>query len=89
MALGAPRTHVLALMLTMGARLVVVGLAVGAALSLGVTRLLRSQLFGVSPTDPIAYASVAGLIGVVAMAACYLPARRAASVDPMVALRNE
>ena len=58
MALGAPRRHVLGLMLTMGGRLVLVGLAVGVAASLASTRLLRSQLFGVGPADPLAYAVV-------------------------------
>ena len=89
MALGAPRRHVLALMLTMGGRLVVVGLAIGVAASLGSTRLLRSQLFGVQATDPLAYGAVAMMLGLVALAACYIPARRAARVDPMVALRQE
>jgi len=89
MALGAPRRHVLGLMLTMGGRLVAVGLAIGVAASLASTRLLRSQLFGVQPADPIAYAAVAVLLGVVALVACYIPARRAAGVDPMVALRQE
>jgi putative ABC transport system permease protein len=89
MALGAPRRHVLALMLIMGGRLVLIGLAIGVAASLAVTRLLRSQLFGVQPADPAAYAAVALLLGVVAFVACYVPARRAAGVDPMVALRQE
>jgi predicted permease len=89
MALGAPRHHVLGLMLTMGGRLVVTGLVIGVAASLASTRLLRSQLFGVEPADPIAYAAVALLLGVVGIVACYIPARRAAAVDPMVALRQE
>jgi putative ABC transport system permease protein len=89
MALGAPRRHVLGLMLTMGGRLVLVGLVIGVAASLASTRLLRSQLFGVQPADPLAYAVVAAVLGLVALAACYLPARRAAGVDPMVALRQE
>jgi putative ABC transport system permease protein len=89
MALGAPRHHVLGLMLTMGGRLVVIGLAIGVAASLVSTRLLRSQLFGVQPIDPLAYAAVALLLGLVAIVACYIPARRAAAVDPMVALRQE
>ena len=89
MALGAPRRHVLGLMLAMGGRLVVVGLVIGVAASFASTRLLRSQLFGVQPADPIAYASVAVVLGLVALAACYIPARRAASVDPLVALRLE
>jgi len=89
MALGAPRRHVLGLMLMMGARLVLVGLVIGIAVSLGATRLLRSQLFGVQPADPLSYAAVAMLLGLVALAACYIPARRAAGVDPLIALRSE
>ncbi|HXW04679.1 MAG TPA: ABC transporter permease [Vicinamibacterales bacterium] len=89
LALGASRGHVLALLLSMGGRLVVSGLALGVAASLASTRLLRSQLFGVHPADPLAYAAVALLLGVVAFVACYIPARRAAAVDPVVALRQE
>jgi len=89
MALGAPRRHVLGLMLKMGGRLVLTGLLIGAAVSLAATRLLRSQLFGVQPADPLSYAAVALLLSLVALAACYVPARRAAGVDPMIALRQE
>ena len=89
MALGAPRRHVLGLMLAMGGRLVLVGLVVGIAASVAATRLLRSQLFGVQPTDPLAYAVVVLMLGLVTLVACYIPARRAASVDPIVALRQE
>jgi putative ABC transport system permease protein len=89
MALGAPRRHVLGLMLLMGGRLVFVGLAIGVAASLASTRLLRSLLFGVQPADPLAYAAVTALLALVALVACYIPARRAAAVDPMVALRME
>lgn len=89
MALGAPRRHVLGLLLGMGGRLVLLGLAVGIPASLGATRLLRSQLFGVTPGDPLAYVAVTGVLGFVAFIACYVPARRAASVDPLVALREE
>jgi putative ABC transport system permease protein len=89
MALGAPRSHVLGLMLTMGGRLVTIGLVIGIAISLLATRLLQSQLFGVTPNDPLAYAVVTVVLSIVALAACYLPARRAAAVDPLVALRQE
>jgi putative ABC transport system permease protein len=89
MALGAPRAHVLGLMLMMGGRLVVIGLAIGVAVSLASTRLLRSQLFGVQPADTISYVAVAALLACVAFVACYIPARRAADVDPLVALRQE
>ncbi|MGH9411902.1 MAG: ABC transporter permease [Vicinamibacterales bacterium] len=88
-ALGAPRSHVLGLLLAMGARLVLVGLAVGIPASLAATTLLRSQLYGVQPADPVAYAGVAIVLSVVALIACYIPARRAANVDPMVALRQD
>jgi putative ABC transport system permease protein len=89
MALGAPRRHVLGLMLIMGGRLVLIGLVTGVAASIGSTRLLRSQLFGVEAGDPLAYAAVVVLLAVVTLIACYVPARRAAGVDPMVALRQE
>jgi putative ABC transport system permease protein len=89
MALGASRGSVLRLTLATGGRLVLAGLAVGIPASLVATRLLRSQLFGVQASDPAAYAVVAIVLAIVAMAACYVPARRAASVDPMLALRQE
>jgi putative ABC transport system permease protein len=89
MALGAPRSHLLGLMLMMGGRLIVAGLVIGVPASLASTRLLRSQLFGVEPGDPLSYAAVAVVLGIVTMVACYLPARRAARVDPIVALRQE
>jgi predicted permease len=88
-ALGAPRRHVVGLLLGMGGRLVLIGLAVGVPASLAATRLLRSQLFGVQSGDPLAYAAVAVVLGLVAFMACYIPARRAASVDPMVALHQD
>jgi ABC-type lipoprotein release transport system permease subunit len=62
---------------------------VGASGALGVTRLMRSLLYGVSATDPIVFSVVAGMLVVVALAACWVPARRAALVDPNVALRND
>jgi putative ABC transport system permease protein len=89
MALGAPRRHVLGLMLTMGGRLVLIGLGTGIAISLASTRLLRSQLHGVEPADPVSYAAVALLLALVALVACYIPARRAACVEPVTALRAE
>ena len=89
LALGAPRAHVLGLMLKMGGRLVLVGLGVGLAASLAATRVLRSQLFGVGPADPLAYAAVVMVLGLVTLIACYVPARRAAGVDPIVALRQD
>jgi putative ABC transport system permease protein len=89
MALGARRADILNLMLTMGGRLVLVGVAVGVPASLLTSRLLQNLLFGVKPIDAPAYVAVALLLGVVALIASYLPARRAAGVDPMVALRHE
>jgi putative ABC transport system permease protein len=89
MALGAPRRHVLNLLLTMGGRLVIVGLIVGVIASIASTRLLRSQLFAVHPVDPVAYVSVIVVVAIAAFVACYIPARRAAAVDPIVALRQE
>jgi putative ABC transport system permease protein len=89
MALGAPRAHVVGLLLSMGGRLVLIGLVVGVLGSIAANRLLQSQLFGVGSTDPLAYAGVTLILAVVTLAACYLPARRAAAVDPIVALRQE
>jgi putative ABC transport system permease protein len=89
MALGAPRRQVLSLVILVGARLVLAGLVIGTAASLGLMRFLRSELFRVQPLDPLTYATAIPLLGLVALLACYLPARRAAAVDPMVALRLE
>ncbi len=88
-ALGAPRRHIAGLLLQMGGRLVLFGLAVGIPASLAASRFLRSQLFGVQSADPLAYAAVAALLMLVAFVACYIPARRAAGVDPMIALRQD
>ncbi|MCU1242901.1 MAG: macrolide transporter ATP-binding/permease protein [Candidatus Acidoferrum typicum] len=89
LALGAQPRDVLGMVLVGGGKLAAFGLALGLIGSLGVTYFLRSQLYGVSSSDPITYASVALLLGLVALAACYLPARRATRVDPLVALRYE
>jgi len=66
-----------------------IGVAMGALGALGVTRLMRSLLYGVRATDPIVFAMVAGMLVVVALGACWVPARRAARVEPNVALRND
>ena len=89
MALGAEPRNVFALILTQGARLALMGVAIGLGVALVLTRALESQLFGVSAADPLTYAGVAILLCAVALLACYIPARRAAKVDPMVALRYE
>jgi len=88
-ALGAEKGGIYRLVLGQGFRLTLAGLVVGTALGLAFTRLLKAQLFGVSETDAITFASVGLLLAVVALLACHIPARRATRVDPMVALRYE
>jgi putative ABC transport system permease protein len=89
MALGAQRPDVLALVVKQGMALAIIGIAAGAMLSLGMTRLIAGMLFGITATDPLTFVGVAALLGTVAFLANYLPARRASKVDPMVALRYE
>ncbi len=89
MALGAQRRDILNLVLQEGAKMATVGAVIGIVASLGLTRLITKQLFGVSAHDPFTYAGVGGLLMLVAIAACYFPARRAARVDPMMSLRRE
>jgi putative ABC transport system permease protein len=89
MALGAQRNNVLRLVLAEGARLVFIGICIGLVGGLVLTRLMRSMLFEVKPADPATYSAVAILLAVLALLACYVPARRAASVEPMAALRYE
>src|SRR6202050_449692 len=89
MALGAEKGGLYRLVIDPGFRLTLAGLAVGTALAVAFTRLLKAQLFGVSETDALTFASVGLLLAVVALVACHIPARRATRVDPMVALRHE
>jgi putative ABC transport system permease protein len=89
MALGASQRSVLGLVLGQGMRLALAGIALGLLAALAVTRVMQSLLYGVRPTDAPTLAAVAFVLAAIALAACWLPARRAANVDPMVALRNE
>jgi putative ABC transport system permease protein len=89
MALGAGRGDVLRMVLRMGLRLILFGLAAGVAASLGVTRVIASQLWGVSPRDPVTLAGVLAVVALSGLAASYFPARRATRVDPMIALRYQ
>jgi ABC-type antimicrobial peptide transport system permease subunit len=88
-ALGARRTHVLRLILGGGARLVLTGVVIGVFGAMALTRVMATQLFMVSTSDPLTFVAVSLLLVFVALTACYVPARRAASVDPTVALRCE
>jgi ABC-type antimicrobial peptide transport system permease subunit len=89
MALGATQQDILTLVLRQGATSTFVGLLVGALLAFVMTRLIRSALYGISPVDPVSVAATMALLGVVSLLASYIPARRAAKVDPMKALRYE
>ena len=89
MALGAQHRDVMRLVLGEGARMTLVGVAGGTAAALGLTRLMVNELFGVAPQDPLTFAAVAIVLTLVALLACYLSARHAVRVDPMVALRYE
>ena len=89
MALGAKQSDVLRMVLSQAGRMALVGVGIGLIAGLGVMRLMSSLLFGVSTHDPMTFSVVAVLLILVALAACYVPAHRAAKVDPMVALRYE
>jgi predicted permease len=88
-ALGARSRDVLTMILNQGIRTIVIGIAIGLAGSFALTRTLSSLLFGVTATDPLTFAAVVALLIATALLACYIPARRATKVDPMVALRYE
>jgi ABC-type antimicrobial peptide transport system permease subunit len=89
MALGAQRRDMVRLVLSGGFKIVTMGVAAGIVASLALTRFMRSFLYEVGPNDPLTFALVAVLFALVALAACYIPARRASRVDPIVALRYE
>jgi len=89
MALGAQLRHVRQLILRQGMMLAGIGLILGLAVVFVLARFLTSMLYGVSPSDPVTFVGISFLLAMVALLACYLPARRAARIDPMIALREE
>jgi putative ABC transport system permease protein len=89
MALGADRSTMLRLVLREGLRLTLAGVAIGLAAALALSRVMAGYVYGIKSTDPLAFAAAALLMMLAALAACYIPARRAIGVDPMRALRTE
>jgi putative ABC transport system permease protein len=89
MALGAQRSDVFRMILTDGTRLVLVGVVIGAIVSIGLTRLIQSLLYGIGATDPITFAGVILLLMLASLIANYLPTRRAMKINPVIALRQE
>src|SRR5262245_28544587 len=89
LALGARTRDVLSLVIGQGMTIAALGLLLGLAGALTLTRLIKGWLFGISPTDPLTFAALALSLASVALLACYFPARRATKVDPMIALRHE
>jgi putative ABC transport system permease protein len=88
-AIGAQRSNIVRLVLFGGLRLIAVGIVMGLAVSLALTRFLASQISGVSTSDPVTFSAVVGVVVLAGIGACLFPARRAASVDPLVALRHQ
>jgi ABC-type antimicrobial peptide transport system permease subunit len=89
MALGADRVMVLQQVLREGLGVTIIGVAIGLAAALGLSRIMANYVYGIKATDPLTYAAATLVLVLAALAACYVPARRAASVNPMQALRNE
>jgi len=89
MALGAQRMNILNMAIGEGMQLVAIGLAIGLIFAGALTRFVRSMLFDVSPFDPATFVVISATLAAVAFLACYLPARRATRVDPLIALREE
>jgi predicted permease len=89
LALGAQRSDVLRLVIWQGLKLVLIGLAVGALAAFALTKVIASQLYGIRATDPMTFLMVGALLMIIALLACWLPARRATKVDPLIALRTE
>ena len=89
MALGAQPARVLVLVLRQGLVLTLAGIGIGLLGALALTRVMSSLLFGVNATDPLTFAAIVPLIAFVSLVACYIPARRATRIDPLVALRYE
>jgi len=89
MALGATTGNVLRIILSLGCKQLAIGMVIGLAAAFGATRVLSSLLVQVSPTDPLTFAGISILLGAIGGIACWLPARKATQIDPMIALRYE